>query len=202
MLLLASIAVIASTGLTEVTEAITTPAVRIEEARDGNVQRVAIAYQYGRDHVRMSITLDVTTTQRRPTEIEVPIEIPRDAAVIDLELAIGDGTPLGAELRGANTARESYEGVVRRMMDPALLEWSHTTDTHHRVQLRVFPVTSEISAKVTLEVIAPYAAPIEAGTAIVQQTITKTKAHAPSLTRRVGRQLSLVATEPNARRAR
>lgn len=174
--------------------------IRIDEVRDGRIESVDVVYRRGREYVRTTLTIVLATDRAAMTELEVPIELPHDCSVVGLTLAIGDDIPLVGKIEGADAARGEYEGIVRRMMDPALLEWSHETRTHDRLQLRVFPVRAGRAATVTLEIISTRITPIELATelVVVQQRSSKTAVPAPSTAgRSVSRRLSLVATEPN-----
>ena len=61
--------------------------------------------------------------------------IPADAAVTGLTLWI-DGEPVEGELLDGDVARRTYEDIVRRTLDPALLEYAGDG----LLRLRVFPI--------------------------------------------------------------
>jgi Ca-activated chloride channel family protein len=61
--------------------------------------------------------------------------LPPDAAVKDMSLYI-DGKAVECEVVEAQKARQIYEGIVRSMRDPALLEYVG----RDLVRLRIFPV--------------------------------------------------------------
>ncbi|MBG7609677.1 MAG: VWA domain-containing protein [Anaerolineae bacterium] len=61
--------------------------------------------------------------------------IPRDAAVTAFTLWI-DGQPVEGEVLDADEARKIYEGIVREMRDPALLEYAD----QGAVRARIFPI--------------------------------------------------------------
>jgi len=61
--------------------------------------------------------------------------LPPNAAIKDLSLYI-DGKPVKAEVVEADKARKIYEDIVRRMRDPALLEYIG----RDLVKLRIFPI--------------------------------------------------------------
>ncbi|MEP0548040.1 MAG: VIT and VWA domain-containing protein [Rhodothermales bacterium] len=59
----------------------------------------------------------------RPVETEFLFPIPPDAAVQDLVLLV-DGQELTGEVLPKDEARRRYEEIVRRMIDPALMEYA------------------------------------------------------------------------------
>ncbi|HEX5631406.1 MAG TPA: VIT domain-containing protein [Acidimicrobiia bacterium] len=61
--------------------------------------------------------------------------VPADAAVTGLTLWI-DGEPVDGELLDGDAARRAYEDIVRRTLDPALLEYAGDG----LLRLRVFPI--------------------------------------------------------------
>lgn len=72
--------------------------------------------------------------------------IPADAAVTDLTLWI-DGEPVSGELLDADEAREVYEDIVRRTLDPALLEYADDG----LLRLSVFPIEAGDTRQVEIE---------------------------------------------------
>ncbi|MBI5211466.1 MAG: VWA domain-containing protein [Elusimicrobia bacterium] len=76
-------------------------------------------------------------------EGEILMPIPGDAVINKMEMKVGDKL-LKAELLDANTARTTYENIVRQMRDPALLE----LQGERMVRARVFPI--EPNSSVTL----------------------------------------------------
>ncbi len=84
------------------------------------------------------------------------LPLPRGAAVTNLTLWI-DNEPVSGKVYDAGEARAIYEDVVRRLIDPALLEWVD----HGLVQLSVFPI--EPGDTRTVEVEYDQALPADAG---------------------------------------
>ncbi len=95
---------------------------------------------------RLDVTIEdgVATTRVRqvlrndsdfPGEGEFLHPIPADAAVTGLTLWI-DGEPVEGELLDGDVARRTYEEIVRRTLDPALLEYAGDG----LLRLRVFPI--------------------------------------------------------------
>lgn len=72
--------------------------------------------------------------------------IPRDAAVTDLTLWI-DGEPVSGELLDGDEARATYEEIVRRTLDPALLEYVDDG----LLRLSVFPISPGDTRRVDIE---------------------------------------------------
>jgi len=57
-----------------------------------------------------------------------------------------DGKPVQAELLAADKARDIYEGIVRKMKDPALLEYAG----RDLFKVRIFPIEPHSTKKITL----------------------------------------------------
>ncbi|WKZ83201.1 MAG: VIT domain-containing protein [Acidimicrobiia bacterium] len=72
--------------------------------------------------------------------------IPVDATVTGLTLWI-DGEPVAGELLGGDAARQTYEDIVRRTQDPALLEWADDA----LLRLRLFPIEAHSRRTVEIE---------------------------------------------------
>ena len=72
--------------------------------------------------------------------------IPADAVVTGLTLWI-DGSPVSGEVLDGDTARRTYEDIVRRTLDPALLEFADDG----LVRLSVFPMPARATRTVEIE---------------------------------------------------
>ncbi len=72
--------------------------------------------------------------------------IPADAAVTGLTLWI-DGEPVDGELLDGDAARQTYEEIVRRTLDPALLEFADDG----LLRLAVFPIPAGETRRVEIE---------------------------------------------------
>jgi Ca-activated chloride channel family protein len=72
--------------------------------------------------------------------------IPADAAVTGLTLWI-DGEPVAGELLDGDAARQTYEEIVRRTLDPALLEFVDDG----LLRLAVFPIPAGETRRVEIE---------------------------------------------------
>ncbi len=72
--------------------------------------------------------------------------LPKDAVISDFVLWI-DGQPVQGEVLDANQARETYEAIVRQMIDPALLEFVD----RGAVRARIFPIPPGGERKIELE---------------------------------------------------
>jgi Ca-activated chloride channel family protein len=93
-------------------------------------------------------TLDQTfrNPNNRTLEGTYLFPLPADAAVQNLSLYI-DGKPVKCEVLEAKKAREIYEGIVRQMRDPALLEYVD----RDLVKLRIFPIEAGQTRRVRFE---------------------------------------------------
>jgi Ca-activated chloride channel homolog len=72
--------------------------------------------------------------------------LPLEAAVTGFTLWI-DGKPVEGEVLDAKTARQTYEDIVRRMIDPALLEYAG----QGAVRAGVFPIPPGAERRIALE---------------------------------------------------
>ncbi len=106
-------------------------------------------------HVNISIENQLATTKidqvfANPNNFQMEgtylFPLPDDVAVSDFVLYI-DGKPVKAELLAKARARSIYEGIVRSMQDPALLEYIGT----RAFQARVFPIPPNGERRIQLE---------------------------------------------------
>jgi Ca-activated chloride channel family protein len=81
----------------------------------------------------VEVTFHNDTARRLEGELLLPI--PGDAVIDKLEMTV-NGKTMKAELLDADRARATYEGIVRQMRDPALLE----LQSERLVRARVFPI--------------------------------------------------------------
>lgn len=108
-----------------------------------------------RHHVNVSIDNQITTTKidqifanpnNRQLEGTYIFPLQDDVAISDFVLYI-DGKPVKAELLAKAKAKSIYEGIVRSMQDPALLEYIGT----RAFQARVFPIPPNGERRIQLE---------------------------------------------------
>jgi len=72
--------------------------------------------------------------------------LPDDTTFSSFSLHI-DGKPVEGKILEANAARQEYEAIVRRMVDPGLLEYAD----QKTVRARIFPIPAHGTKKVELE---------------------------------------------------
>jgi len=115
--------------------------------------------QLGHAEVQVTIKENVAATRvphdffnpnARQLEADFYFPIPRGANVTDLVLYI-NGKPMKGEVLEKEKAREIYEGIVRRLQDPALLEWVD----YNLFKIRVFPVPPSGTQRVEIEFAQP-----------------------------------------------
>ncbi len=82
---------------------------------------------------------------RSPVEGTFLFPLPRGAHIEKFTMEI-DGKPVEAELLDAEKARKIYEDIVRRMRDPALLEYAGA----ELVTYRIFPIQPNEKKRITL----------------------------------------------------
>ena len=113
------------------------------------------ALRIEKHHVNVTIDNQLATTKidqifANPNNIQLEgtylFPLPDDVAVSDFVLYI-DGKSVKAELLAKARARSIYEGIVRSMQDPALLEYIGT----RAFQARVFPIPPNGERRIQLE---------------------------------------------------
>ncbi|MBN1807495.1 MAG: VWA domain-containing protein [Planctomycetes bacterium] len=103
------------------------------------------------------VTTEIDQVFYNPNNIQLEGEylfpIPEGASIKDFTLYI-NGQPVKAELLDADKARKTYEDIVRRMRDPALLEYSG----RGLFKARIFPIPARGERRVVLrysEILTP-----------------------------------------------
>ena len=93
-------------------------------------------------------------TFRNPTSNTVEgtylFPLPNGAAISDFAMMV-NGKRVGAEILDRDKARDIYEGIVRKLRDPALLEF---TD-RNAVRARIFPIAAGAEQKIEIEYSQP-----------------------------------------------
>ncbi|HWB12610.1 MAG TPA: VIT domain-containing protein [Pirellulales bacterium] len=94
---------------------------------------------------RVQVTQSFVNTGSAQMEVCFVFPLPYDGAIDQLTLLV-DGKEFPARLLPKEEARQTYEAIVRKNRDPALLEWLGTG----MFQTSVFPVPPGAERKVTL----------------------------------------------------
>lgn len=82
----------------------------------------------------------------RPIEGTYYFPLPKGATVSDFKM-VADGKVLSGELLEKSKARKIYEDIVRRQLDPALLEYVD----HNLFSAKIFPIPPHKERKIVLE---------------------------------------------------
>jgi len=82
----------------------------------------------------------------RPLEGTYYFPLPKEASISDFKMVV-DGKVLSGELLEKDKARKIYEDIVRRQIDPALLEYID----HNLFSARIFPIPPHKERKIVLE---------------------------------------------------
>jgi len=82
----------------------------------------------------------------RPIEGTYYFPLPKGATVSDFKM-VADGKVLSGELLEKSKARKIYEDIVRRQLDPALLEYVD----HNLFSAKIFPIPPHKKRKIVLE---------------------------------------------------
>jgi Ca-activated chloride channel homolog len=93
----------------------------------------------------VQVSQTFVNTGSRQMEVAFVFPLPYDGAIDEMTLLV-DGREYPAQLLDADEARSTYEGIVRKNQDPALLEWIGTG----MFKTSVFPVPAGASRTVTL----------------------------------------------------
>lgn len=119
----------------------------------GPIPSVSLAIKYHHVNVTIQDQLVVTHVDQvfyNPNNSQIEgtyiFPIPVDAAVTKFTLWI-DGQPVEGKVLDANQARQTYQDIVNRMRDPALLEYAG----RGAVQAHIFPIPPRGERRVELE---------------------------------------------------
>jgi hypothetical protein len=189
------LAFVATTPVPEV-EQPAQPAVQITAPADATLDHVEVVQTVGANHVRVALTFTLSVDRRAPSDVVLALDVPRDTAVVGMRLLLGENDARAA-LVWSEPARKVYNAIVERDRDPALLEWAETNDTHHRLQLRVYPVTNTTPATVTIMFVAPKPIVVKPTGFAIDQRFAVTALPCPTLGfgHQLGKKLSLIATD-------
>lgn len=110
---------------------------------------------------RTRVVQEFYNPNSRQLEADFLFPVPRNANVTDFVLYL-NGKPVKGEVLEKEKAREIYEGIVRRMKDPGLLEWID----YNLFKVRVFPVPANGTQKIELE----FAQPLESDQGMFKYT--------------------------------
>ena len=173
------------------------PQLQLVTDDETSIDNVSLVENVGIDHVKVVLTFRVSTTLVGARQVALALDVPNDTAVTAMHLSLA-GIESEARLVWSDAARATYEKIVTKERDPALLEWNGSTESHQQLQLHVFPVTTENSATVRIEFVAPRT--IGLAGFDVQPQIGVTALPRPTLGfgRQLGRKLSLIATDRSA----
>jgi Ca-activated chloride channel family protein len=139
---------------------VTPPSVRPHQPRPHPVSpllkgSVTVGLRVEKEDVRVEITDQVAKTYITQTFFNDTdrnlagtylFPLPEDTTFSSFSLHI-DGKPVEGKILEANEARQQYEEIVRKMVDPGLLEYAD----YKTVRARIFPIPAHGSKKVELE---------------------------------------------------
>jgi len=122
-----------------------------------------LALRYHRVNVAMENGTAVTKVEQvfhnhtsRPLEATFLMPMPEQAAILEFAMWM-NGKRVEGKVLDRDQARAVYEGIVRRMRDPGLIEWAG----HSMFQARIFPVPANGDQKI--EISWSQILPVEAG---------------------------------------
>ena len=126
----------------EADQRVTPDAVRIGRVENGVILKQTIT--------STALTLEIAGLTRRATSVDVPLALAAGTNVVGMTVTIGKETTR-ADVLAASAGHQRYFDLVRRSIDPALLEHVVSTATSEQFMLRVFPVNDTQHATVTIE---------------------------------------------------
>lgn len=100
-----------------------------------SIERTSVKVEIVGRMARTEVTQVFRSHLTRQSEGEYRFTLPDGASVSRLAMDV-EGRMMEGELHEKKRAREIYEGIVRRMKDPALLEW----EGGNRFRTRIFPI--------------------------------------------------------------
>ncbi len=109
------------------------------------VQEVEVNARITEQVARVQLTQSFVNTGSATMEVCFIFPLPYDGAIDQMTLMV-DGKEYPAKLLTKEEARRTYENIVRKNQDPALLEWVG----HGMFQTSVFPVPAGAMRKVSL----------------------------------------------------
>lgn len=122
-----------------------------------------LAIRYHRVNVKMENGTAVTKVEQvfhnhtsRPLEATFLMPMPEQAAILEFAMWM-NGQRVEGKVLDRQQARAVYEGIVRRMRDPGLIEWAG----HSLFQARIFPIPANGDQKI--EISWSQVMPVEAG---------------------------------------
>lgn len=126
--------------------------VRIGAPSDGVViARLDVVLAVEPQRTVATLIVQLLASEPHWRDVAIPIEIPRGLRASGIELAgFGHGRLLERE-----RASEDYRFTVEHADDPALLEWQEHTRLGDRLELRAFPVRSDVPMALAITLVAP-----------------------------------------------
>ena len=170
------------------------PQLQLVSDDDMPIDNVSLVEHVGFDHVKVALTFRVSALLAGQHDVVIDLRVPNDTAVTGMHLSLA-GLESDARLVWSDVARQTYDRIVDRDRDPALLEWRAPSGSHQLLRLHVFPVTSKTSATVRIEFIAPRTLGLAGFDVTPQIGVTALPRPTLGFGRQLGRKLSLIATD-------
>lgn len=111
-----------------------------------SIKSLEIAAEIKSQIAQVNVSQTFVNTGNRQMEVSFVFPLPYDGAIDSMVLLV-DGKEYAAKLLDAKEARKTYEAIVRRNQDPALLEWIGTG----MFKTSVFPVPAGAARTVSLK---------------------------------------------------
>ena len=121
----------------------------------GSITYLGVTARAHPGHVHVTMTMALATRSKELREVALLLATSSQVGVIGLGLDTAEGTEVGYATEPA-AARSTYESIVATIKDPALLEQI----APGKLALKVFPVSRDVPATITMELALPYGAPL------------------------------------------
>ncbi|HEX5061683.1 MAG TPA: AgmX/PglI C-terminal domain-containing protein [Kofleriaceae bacterium] len=139
------------------TERERTALVRLHGAEDATIRGATIELASSETAVTAKLRFNIATKSREALTIRVPIELTSGTAVTGFRYGIGGEPTIEAITRSADDALMTFNRIVERQKDPALLRLVKRKEKRDMLELAVYPVTRGMPASVEIDLTLPQA---------------------------------------------
>jgi hypothetical protein len=140
--------------------------IKLGAVEGGTITKLSLTARNHPGHVHVTLTFTMATRSETAREVAIPFALSSQVAAIGLGLDSTEGKEVGVSMAPA-IASSSYRDTVEYLKDPALLAKLGPG----RFGLRVYPVSRDAPATVTIDLSLPYGAPflLDRGTSGIRE---------------------------------
>lgn len=121
------------------------------------VDKVTVDIEQDALALTANVTLSVSTSDNAAREATIALEVPHGARVTGVALTIGKTQRMVALATGAQRAAMNYLRVLDDGKDPVLVQWRSANAAGDVIEVRAFPLTATMAARVELAIELPAA---------------------------------------------